>query len=567
MAITRIIYDVTEAIANLKKLDRQTGKTGKKTKDDFDKGSKGLKQFNDTLGKISPRAGDAAKAITNLGTKMGPLAGGLAIVGAAVAGVIAELVPYNDLMRDARKSTEEFIRTSKQASEARNLAAQIQSAGTFAQLEGKSLEARAERSRITQNQIQVAGEIESSRARLREVDKFNRDVESKLRASIARQREIKAELGDSSGRDAISQATRGTTAGRGVLNLADRAQQEALKGNTKLAKELTEEARSRAAELGNHVLFINRIEQAEGQIKAQLQEQLKEQEAIEKSERKRLDNLKKIKEQETGRLEGLQGRQADLTRRKANLESVENDINRAKELDNAATKATTALNNWTQSLAASKKAIDVVANPDPRTQKAIFQDRVKALTPGGKTQRDVLGENRAITQLGQNIAALRDQLERDPSSAADVATGVGRQLDLLSALRESAQGRALSPAAQNRSVDAERAAKELLEAAKAQRDSVEAGKGRTGTPQEIEKAVSAGAEEGLKRALSREIGRTELPDVARPSVNAGASTGGGGGTVNVNIQGGMLDDETMRQIEERIKRMLREEKISPQNVA
>lgn len=561
--ITRIIYDVAEAIANLKKLDRQTGKTGRKTKKDFKDGGAELKKFGDIAGKINPKVGNLTKGVGSLTSTMGPLALGVTAVGTAVVGVIAQIVDFQEVLRDSRREAEEFIRTGNRARDLENLAADIESSRTFSQLEGKSLQARAERSRITQTQIQVAAEIESSRLRIKSATDSYRAIEKALKESVKRRKAILKELGDDSAKRAIDEETTGQTGGRAVLNLASRAEEEALKGNTKLAKELTDEARDRAAELGNHVLFTRAIAGAEETIKGKLKEQAKEEENLQKKLQRRLALVGQIRDREEGRLEGFTQRQNDLTRRKANLESVENDINRAKELDTASTKATQAANNWTQALDNSRQIIETLLRPDARTQAGIATDRIKALAPGGKTQLDVLEENRAVTRATQRLQRLEARLEQDPTSAQAVTQDLAQLFRDIGNLRRESPGGALSPTAEARAKSLEAAATELEAAAKAQKDATAAGKGITGTPEEIRDAVSKGAAEGFERALGRRIGRTEIPDISRqqqqptPGLNEGAASPT---TLNVEINGGMLDEATMQQIETRFRRLIREEK-------
>jgi hypothetical protein len=125
---TKIIYDVSDAIKNLKKLDKQAKKTGDSTEDAFDGGADSLKDFEGALTKVNPKLGGFASNLTKIAGAAGPM--GVAVGAAAAAGValVGAFAPLPDIMRDNVAMMQLFADQSQSILDQQNRISSIQDA-------------------------------------------------------------------------------------------------------------------------------------------------------------------------------------------------------------------------------------------------------------------------------------------------------------------------------------------------------------------------------------------------------------------------------------------------------
>lgn len=555
--VTKILYDVTDAIEKLRKLDKETKKTGKNSQKSFDKLGDKIDGFAGQLGKVDGRLGNLVGSFGKVARVAGPAGVAIGVVGAAAAGLAASIINVPELLRDATAELERFVRTRERARQGRDVTADLESSRTFAQLQQRDFELRARRSQITQRQVANAAEQEIARTRLQAATDSFKKIEAALKASVDRRKSILDDLKEDEAAGIVGEETQGKAAGRGTVDLIARAEQEALQGNTVLAKELLDAAKERAKELGNHVFFTSKIADAEAQIKAQLEEQVESEDDQIAKLKEQLKLALQIKEARAADLQGLQTEQAGLTRDKALLESRANDINRAKELDNASTQAVKGLTDMDTAARIAAENLKKILSPTAGETATATTDRLQALAPGGRTQRDVLDNSRVLRDIAQQVnRAVQTIATSGDRAAVDQAIALlNRAADRTDALRDSQPGRVLSTQNETNLQRIETAIEQGFRAGRG-RAQLNLGSRDTGLtdPQEIGRAIGERAGQDLKNVLE-----SRLPDAPEP--NQGATARPVESTINVtaNVRGGIIDAETTRTITDLIRKELRKQ--------
>lgn len=548
--VTKILYDVSQAVDKLKKLDSETKKSGKEQQKAFKKLGGDIDIFGDKIGNIDPKIGNLVKGFGSIARVAGPAGLAVGAVGAAAAGLAASIIDVPQLLRDATAELQRFIDVRERARRGRDARVDLASSRNFTELTNADLELRARRSQITQRQVQVAADIEVARNRVNTAKESFRAIEDALRDSVQRQKDLQSELGDTRADSIVGEETRGKAAGRGTVDLIARAEQEALQGNTELAKELLDEAKDRTKELGNHVFFTSKIEDVESQIRNQLEEQVEEEKKIQAELKKRISLQKQLVQREEGGLQALQTEQGQLTRDKANLESIANDINRAKELDTASTQATKGLNDMEAAARIAADTLKRITAPTAGETGTATLDRLQALAPGGRTQRDVLDNSRVVRQLATEATRAVQIITQstDPRQVDQAADFLERLADRTDRLRDTQPGRVLSTQNEINLQRVEQVIEQGFRAVTARSNINLAGRGATGSPTGVESQIVERASQALGTALARELPQAPGGGARQSNI-----------TVNANVKGGLIDADTTRTITDIIRKEIRKQ--------
>ena len=564
MTTTKIVYDVSGAISELRKLDRQTGRTGKKTESDMKGGARGLKSLEGALGRVNPKLGAAASNIVKVGAAAGPM--GVAVGAAAAAGVAlaASFVGIPDIMRDNIQAMKDFADATSSILDQQNRISSIQDAQRNRQFRDLRDDVDTRRSdldagRAAANEAKLAADAQVAANR-----EALRGIESDLKASIARQKGIRSTLQEGVIDSTVAQTGSNLTQGGRVNLLALRANKAAREGNLELARAMTEEARKLTQELGNHPFFLNQIESAENQIKknlenrdraeSQLQSKLKARQSAAKQALEQSEKEKKVLEDRIKLLEIESSKIGSLRKEAKVAQRTEGDAQLAAEASREEKAALTNLQNFLKegrsgfrNLADAGNFLRDLADPR-RTAETITEDArevgqgqkaiVEGLRDAFRDGKLTISEIEGLNQIVEGIeTGLRDLKATRPGQ--ELASSVQTEEQRLNAFAE--QIKKLGDAA-IKGGDAGVGANQSIQI-RANEIQVEADR------------LNSNLEQSRQRILPQQ---QTAPTTPTAPLNQQASNV----SLNVEIQGGMLDEETMAQIETRFKRLIREERSS-----
>lgn len=269
--ITKILYDISQAQAQLKKLSKTADKSAKDQSKAFSKVEGRLDKLEDGLGRLDPRLAKGARGLRGIAATAGPASIALAGVGVAVAGIAANFVDLPNLLRDSSEEIDTFTKNSQQLLRLQESVSSIGDALTRSSIEEKLQTLNLQQAQTVDRQGELQNEKTINQEKLRIAQDRLRKLEGLVRESARKRAEIERDAAGVDISQTIAQETGGTTAGRGVVNLAAAAETAALEGNIEKAKALVDEAKKRSEELGNHVFFTDKISQAEGAIQSRLE--------------------------------------------------------------------------------------------------------------------------------------------------------------------------------------------------------------------------------------------------------------------------------------------------------
>jgi hypothetical protein len=571
---TKIIYDVSEAIKNLKKLDKQAKKTGDSTEDAFDGGADSLKDFEGALTKVNPKLGGFASNITKIAAAAGPM--GVAVGAAAAAGValVGAFAPLPDIMRDNVAMMQLFADQSQSILDQQNRISSIQDAQRsrfFRDLKDQVQQRRsqldAERADVNEGKLEAENRVRDNKSALRQ-------IENDLKASIKRRKDIRKQLEEGVIDAAVAGTGAGKTQGGRINELAFQAEKAAREGNLELARALTDEAKKLTQEQGNHVFFLKQIAGAEEAIKQKLKDQdaaeaklgaklkakksrLEENLKIAEKEKREAEERLRILEQESSRVgsvakAGKVAGRVELDSQKAGEASRE-QVNELKIIQNILREGRSGFTNLGR---AGAFALDFLNPTQGRSVKDLTEDSkfvessknaiVGGIRDAFKDGRLTIAEIEGLNKLveAQETQAREIKSRRPGGELAGFVRGEEKVLE-----------------------NFQTAIKKLGDAAgKGGEAGIKEDQDIQIQAQQIEvkaNQLRADVQQQQRRVLPQN--GTAAPPAAAPAANQGAAAT----TINFNmkVEGGMIDEATLQQFDDRVKRLLREEKISPQNVA
>ena len=558
---TRVIYDVSQAILELKKLDSATKKTGNNTKKNLEKGADGLKNLEKAADKLSPKLSKTAGAFTRLAAAVGPAGIALGAVGTAFGVMAVSLLNIPDLLI---RSTDEFKKLTEEIY--RNLDAQNRLSDIRGSVLGRSIRDRRDeldsrKSALTQKAIQIQAAQEVGKGRVDAAKDAFKRIEAELKKSVDRQKSIQDKLKEGQDQAKIDAITSGKTEGGAVVDLSAAAKNAAFKGDLDLAQKLTDEAAERAAELGNHVFYTNQIQSAQNTINSALQNQSKEEDKKQAAFKNQLKDLQKIIAQEEKRLAILKKQKSAIEREKSNIETIGADLNVAQRGTQDAAKADEAVRTTDAFVEAMK---EIIAAPKGGFEVA---GQLAALPKDLllRGAEETTGQITGVGQLTDRLIAAIKEFAADPTvDTSDKLQETAIEVDkLLSSLRRASSGRSFGGAVQPEVDRLQEILKEVFKSApKVGTLAADAGISPDKNIREQAKIIGEEVGARLEKALSRPTTPQAIKQ-GTPAPNQGAALpvpgGSGIATVNVNatVKGGIIDAETTRTITDLIRKEMR----------
>jgi hypothetical protein len=284
--VTKIVYEVDQAIKNLNKLNAEAEKVNKKTEEGFDDSNKASDKWKATLDKLPPSVSKVVTSISRFTTGIGGVTAGIGAAAGAVAALGVQFIDLPGLIGDATAELEQFRTGANAILEVQNLVSSQADARQNRELD-------LQRRRISLRAADVADEQNASREKIRAI---NEELEAAKRVTDEREsleRRLRDRLASRQG-----QKFAGLDPDIRAASLLEEATLQARKGNIDAAEDLVSEAESLKNELENHVFFLQASEDANkaidkaiaGQI-SKLQANTSELEKQKKIEEDRLFNL------------------------------------------------------------------------------------------------------------------------------------------------------------------------------------------------------------------------------------------------------------------------------------
>ncbi len=273
---TKVLYDVSQAISELLKLDKKVDKSGKKAKSGFKLADVSVEKLGDSIGKVNPTLGKMVTKFGGLAVAAGPAAVAIGAIGAAAAFVAANFFDLAGAMRDADKTLGDFLSNAKKTQELREI---LSTSGDVTQqesfLHAKDQIAR-KRLLITQAQIEVDASRTIAAKKLTIEKELLADIAAFRAKTTSKTTSLEERLADRQRKSLVGNVGAGKPTGAAIVDLAARAKQEADKGNLDTAEALVAKAQQLSDELGNHSFFTNKIESANKSIDQSLKDQIKD---------------------------------------------------------------------------------------------------------------------------------------------------------------------------------------------------------------------------------------------------------------------------------------------------
>jgi hypothetical protein len=278
--VTKIVYEVQDAIKNLNKLNKESEKVGKESKEGFDTANKASGRWKKALDALPPSVGKVVTSVGQFTTGVGAAAAGVSAAVVAVGALAAQFIDIPSLIGDANAELAQFKAGVESVLEAQNLVSSQGDARV-------NREIQLQRRRISLRAADVADEQNSAREKIRAINE-----ELNAARQVASEREslekrlanrLVARRGDQfAGQDPDIRAA----------SLLEEATLQARKGNIDAAEDLVSEAESLKSELENHVFFLQASEDANKAIDSALASQISKRQ----TETSELEKQKKIEE-------------------------------------------------------------------------------------------------------------------------------------------------------------------------------------------------------------------------------------------------------------------------------
>jgi hypothetical protein len=565
---TRITYDVSQAIAELKRLNKAIGEVGDKTVESLrDKATDALDTFEGGLNDISPVAGNVVGKIRGLVAAAGPMGAVMGTAAAGIAAVVSNLIDLPGLLADSEAGITAFGEAVDR---------QRKIFETFDDIGDKIAKGENERAirsislrqvEVAEEQVKLNGIKTSQQEELRSAIETIRAKEQALEKSIRKQKDLRRQLADG---DQASQIERAAPKReRAVADLSAAAQREALKGNVDAAKELRDRAQELTEEFGGHVFFQKQVDQATKAISDGINKQVQAEQKIASQLQAELDIAKKIADEKKRGLDAtlaeqraLQGERKLLQAGRKRLTEEQN----VREDTDAADEAAGRVN-------AERVKLRAEFEFGARTLKENIRDSLKQSLSalGSKGLRDAGIEStesgvRQIEKIAQ--ALLKPNLTANEAQA--VQPDVAKLNAILGSLQSGIDSGTLSGGFQKDVDQFKRIVDEATRLGDAagdfgQRRGGEAAIGRGSESPLVEPARNlGGAASKLDAAASKLLGIPSAPETATAATAAPAGAqaatrpvGQQNITVNANVKGGIIDAETTRAITEIIRKELR----------
>lgn len=591
MTDTKITYNVDDAISALNKLNKKVGEAADHVVNELgNKASAGLDKFIDGLGDVSPVAGNVVGKIRDVVSVMGPMGLVAGTAAAGLAAVVSNLVDLPGLLADSAGGMEAFgsavdrqFRIFEKFDDINDAIAKSANKRALRELNLKQAE-------IGQEQVRLNNLKAGTQAELKIAEEVVREKERILEQSVKKRIDLEKQFQKAAGEQRVRQVEGGALKKeRAVGDLAAAAQQEALKGNVDLAKDLRDRAQEIADELGGHVFYQKQVEAATSAINGKLQDQVKDEAKIQSGLQSELDAAKQIVAQRQRELDIIKERERllrndtkDIRAQRRLIQEKETERSQTDLADQGAGQVIAAVakirqefeiggrsaaENIKDSLRltlgglSSKARVDAGIGTERDALKLVEQVSKTLLKPGGVSAQEVADLQPLVEKLGALTGALEvakgqgtlntgqvrglEQLQRFIADFQQAAEGAakfaGADRDPNQVIQRDSEPGAAVQQFNQRINDAGAGVSTLNDAATRAADSLN----KIGTPSAVAPIGSPVAQ------------IPQAPAAAQPGVVP--QTTQQNITVNANVRGGIIDREVTEKITDIIRRELRKQ--------
>lgn len=594
---TKITYDVSDAISKLNQLNKKVGEAADTVVRELgEHGSAALDKFIDGLGDVSPVAGNVASKVRDVASALGPM--GL-VAGAAAAGlaaVVSNLIDLPGLLADSAGGMDAFgeavdrqFRIFEDFDNINDAIAKSSNKRALRELSLRQAEIGQEQSRLNNLKTATKAELDIAREVLREKERL---IEQSIKKRISLEKEFEKATSQNKVRQVEGSALKKE---RAVGDLSAAAQQEALKGNVDLARDLRDRAQELTDELGGHVFFQKQVDAATARINGQLKDQVTDQSKVQKSLQDELNSAKQIVEQREKELAILKDRERllrnetkDVRAERRLISEQETQRSQSDKADEGAGQVVaavakirqefeiggrTAAENIKDSLRltlgglSSKSRVDAGIATERDALKLVEKISTTLLKPGGVTAQEVAGLEPLVAQLNALTGAL--EVAR---GAGTLNGGQERGLNQLQRFIEDFQQVATGAA---KFAGADRDPNQIIQRDSTPDASVQQFNQRIdaagGGVNNLGESATRAADALNRVASTNSVLPSGAPSSQIPQVAAQNPTQTGGLpsqsniTVNANVRGGIIDREVTEKITDIIRRELRKQTAANTN--
>lgn len=273
---TKVLYDVSQAIKELDKLNKKVQESEKKAKKAFS--TQSVNAYDKRLKKLAYTLGGTDLSAKGLLTTLG---GSAAVLGAAaggVASIAAAVLDLNTILRDTAANFEGFIAAFDRVREARESVSAFGDVAAQRDLEFARRAVKLDQADLAREQNVTEAARDAAKKRLDFIRDELRNREALVKDSLKKEEDLRKKLAERTATDAADKFT--GPVGKKALDIGAAARQAAYEGNIELAEELEEAAKAAGEEAGNHALFLKDQSATRDAINASLRKQIGEQEKI-----------------------------------------------------------------------------------------------------------------------------------------------------------------------------------------------------------------------------------------------------------------------------------------------
>lgn len=556
---TKVLYDVSQAVKELNKLNKKVEESGDKAEESFDEGASSASLFDKALGKVSGTASKAAGSVRGVATAVGGVGAVAAVAAAGVAAVVAQFIDLDEILKDSVASIEEFEKATQRVLNAREAISNIgdQAVNRDFRLAQRSLRlARAENARA-QNSVET--EKLAAKARLDVFKDELRRRESALKGSLDREQALRDRLAD---RAVSGQEFGGFDADLRAAKLNDAARQAAADGDIDRAEALEQAAKDVAREAQNQSFALADAQATNEAINGELQKQIDAeakvgdaaQNAVD-AYQQRVDKLQEEVDLLERRAVLLRQESRDFGAQTQELRVGKQEAGDQQQADTAARtfqKASADFSFNLQSGGTSLKESVVNAGSefakfltDEAGRQAALRQFETAGGAAGRIQR-ALTDSDGLTaadveQLSGDFLTLSAAVAKLEANTQKLTAGAAQELERLSLLQDSVQD-AFGAAASFRQV---RTDDQVI---------TEGSRGPTAAQQDALRESLTGLTDAIKEQSRGTAAPAAATAIGAPP-QAGATRQNV--TVNANVKGGIIDAEVTREITRIIQEEIR----------
>lgn len=567
--VTKVLYDVDDAIKQLERLNEKVEESGDKANESLEDGAAGATLFGKAVERLSGGARAAGTALKTAVTSIASLPGIAVAAAAGVAAIVAQFIDFDEILKDSIKSIEAFDQATDTIQGTRDAFSSLGDAAVNRDLRLARRAAELDQAALEreQNAIERARNISVQRLEIVRTELSRR--EQLLQASADKEQRLRDRLAGRTARNAADAF--GGPAGRRALDLGAAARQAAFEGNLEEAEALEEAARQAGEEAGNHNLFLrdqqktyNAINRSiEKQIAAQEEETENYQNQVEEAQGV-ADALQVVLDREEQRLLILQQQTREIGTQQKLLGVAEQEAQETQAADQAARTFENNARDFSNTLVDGNQSLAEIVKgfgsefkrflTDERQRRAFIQETGRGARGAGEIQR-VLGRvTRGQPVTAQDLEGLRESFNSLSDAVARLQVARGR--DEISTVQERTLQRL------------ENLLESGLGAVQAGADFRAARSGDIPI-QEGTRGAALSELQGLRDGILRlndtlaQPSRTASPLIEQQARSIGApaptQTAASNIQVNATVKGGIIDAETTKQITEIIRRELRKQ--------